>query len=56
MARQPRRWSTQWDTWRVGSGTDDATAAQLTRLASNLAAALPESGRTSVALGHHMIA
>lgn len=53
MARQVRRWSTQWDTWREGSGTDGSTAEQLTRLAEELAAGLPEAGRSAIVHGDY---
>ncbi|HWN35873.1 MAG TPA: phosphotransferase family protein [Pseudonocardia sp.] len=55
MARQVRRWSTQWDTWREGSGADSGTAAELTTLAEELAATLPPAQRDAIVHGDYRL-
>ncbi|HEY4004311.1 MAG TPA: phosphotransferase family protein [Pseudonocardia sp.] len=55
LARQLRRWSTQWDTWCPGSGTDAATAAELTALAGELARRLPETQRSTIVHGDYRL-
>lgn len=53
MSRQLRRWRTQWDTWREGSGADPATAAELSGLAEELADTLPPSQRSGIVHGDY---
>ena len=55
MARQVRRWSTQWETWRDGSGADSATAGELTALAGELADGLPTAQRNTIVHGDYRI-
>ncbi len=55
LARQVRRWSTQWRTWQAASGADDATAAELTDLADLLASRLPASQRAGIVHGDYRI-
>jgi aminoglycoside phosphotransferase (APT) family kinase protein len=55
MARQVRRWSTQWDTWREGSGADSRTADELTTLAEELAATLPPAQRDTIVHGDYRL-
>jgi aminoglycoside phosphotransferase (APT) family kinase protein len=55
MARQVRRWSTQWESWRDGSGADPATATELTTLAGELAGSLPGTQRHTVVHGDYRI-
>ncbi|HEX4358422.1 MAG TPA: phosphotransferase family protein [Pseudonocardia sp.] len=55
MARQVRRWSTQWDTWRDGSDTEPGTADELTTLAEELAATLPPAQRDTIVHGDYRL-
>ena len=59
LARQLRRWSTQWEhaqrRRRRDGGTDPATAAELTRLADALAADVPTTQRHTVVHGDYRI-
>ncbi|WP_028932864.1 phosphotransferase family protein [Pseudonocardia spinosispora] len=55
MARQLRRWSTQWETWRDGSGVDPATVTEVTTLAGELADSLPVTQRSTIVHGDYRI-
>lgn len=64
LARQVRRWVTQWDKAREGGvadgggaegGADAVDAAELTRLAEALAAAVPETQRNTIVHGDYRI-
>ena len=58
LARQVRRWSTQWDAAQEhadAGGTDPATAAELTRLADALAAEVPTTQRHTIVHGDYRI-
>lgn len=57
MARQVRRWTTQWDAARGEdeTGTADDTAAELTRLADVLAADVPATQRDTIVHGDYRI-
>ncbi|MFC4949696.1 phosphotransferase family protein [Pseudonocardia sp. GCM10023141] len=56
MARQVRRWSTNWEMARsAGLDFDDATIADLTRLAESLAADVPTSQRDTIVHGDYRI-
>jgi aminoglycoside phosphotransferase (APT) family kinase protein len=55
MARQLRRWSTQWQTWGDGSGTDATTSAELTRLAEQLSTSLPDQSSNAIVHGDYRL-
>ena len=64
MARQVRRWSTQWETWREafaraeapgGSGDAAGERPELTRLAARLGDTVPESGSPTVVHGDYRL-
>ncbi|MCX6465928.1 MAG: phosphotransferase family protein [Pseudonocardiales bacterium] len=56
MARQVRRWGTQWDAARAAGGAaDPATAAELSRLSDALAASVPEAQRHAIVHGDYRI-
>ena len=64
MARQVRRWSTQWETWREGftmadhaAGGDPASGErpELTRLAERLTATVPDATGTGVVHGDYRL-
>ena len=57
LARQVRRWGTQWEAARAGdgAGTDADTAAELTRLAAALAADVPSTQRNTIVHGDYRI-
>ncbi|WP_219417217.1 phosphotransferase family protein [Pseudonocardia nigra] len=56
MARQVRRWVTQWEQARAGGDlTDPDTAAELSRLAEALAAAVPSTQRHGIVHGDYRI-
>jgi len=55
MARQVRRWGTQWEQARAGAGVTGDTAAELTRLADALAAGLPTTQRHTIVHGDYRI-
>lgn len=67
MARQVRRWGTQWETWRAGfafaeslpgsaGGTaSDTTRPELSRLAERLAATVPDPSGGSVVHGDYRL-
>ena len=54
MARQVRRWSTQWETWRDGLAAASGTGGprpELSRLAQRLTDAVPDSGEVAIVHG-----
>ena len=58
MARQVRRWMTQWEQARpvlTADDVDDATATELTALAADLAAAVPVAQRATIVHGDYRI-
>ena len=56
MARQVRRWNTQWEQARsAGIPVTEETVAELTRLADALAAALPTTQRHTIVHGDYRI-
>jgi aminoglycoside phosphotransferase (APT) family kinase protein len=58
LARQVRRWGTQWEAAQQhadAGGTDPGTAAELTRLATALAADIPATQRHTVVHGDYRI-
>ena len=55
MARQVRRWGTQWERARDSSPADAETAAQLTALAGQLAATVPATQRHTIVHGDYRI-
>ncbi|MCW0211876.1 MAG: phosphotransferase family protein [Pseudonocardia sp.] len=57
MARQVRRWGTQWEAARADgiSGTDEATEQELTRLAERLGSTVPEAQRHAIVHGDYRI-
>lgn len=56
MARQVRRWGTQWEAARAdGGGTGPDTAAELTRLAERLGEAVPVTQRHTIVHGDYRI-
>lgn len=60
MARQVRRWETQWETWRTvfAAATGDGSGAdrpELSRLGDRLTAAVPASGSVSVVHGDYRL-
>ncbi|GAA1208237.1 phosphotransferase family protein [Pseudonocardia alaniniphila] len=56
MARQVRRWNTQWEQARsAGIPVTEETVAELTRLADALAAALPATQRHTIVHGDYRI-
>lgn len=58
MARQVRRWSTQWQTWRAGPSAASGSAdprPELTRLAQRLAATVPDSPAVAIVHGDYRL-
>jgi aminoglycoside phosphotransferase (APT) family kinase protein len=55
LARQVRRWVTQWEQARAGAPADEATADALSRLAEALAATLPATQRNAIVHGDYRI-
>jgi aminoglycoside phosphotransferase (APT) family kinase protein len=56
MARQVRRWGTQWEAARAdGGGTGPRTAEELSGLAGRLAGAIPVTQRNSIVHGDYRI-
>ena len=55
MARQVRRWGTQWEKARDASVADDDAAAELTDLAERLAATIPATQRHAIVHGDYRI-
>jgi len=58
MARQVRRWSTQWETWRDGLAAASGTSGsrpELTRLAERLTDAVPESSAVAIVHGDYRL-
>jgi len=58
MARQVRRWMKQWEQARphlTAADVDDTTAAQLTTLAADLEAAVPQAQRSAIVHGDYRI-
>ncbi len=55
MARQVRRWSTQWEKARDASVADGDTAAELTDLAQRLADSVPATQRHTIVHGDYRI-
>jgi aminoglycoside phosphotransferase (APT) family kinase protein len=55
LARQVRRWVTQWEQARAGVPADEATAAELSRLADALATAVPVTQRHAIVHGDYRI-
>jgi aminoglycoside phosphotransferase (APT) family kinase protein len=55
LARQVRRWVTQWEQARAGVPADESTAAELSRLAEALAAAVPATQRNAIVHGDYRI-
>jgi aminoglycoside phosphotransferase (APT) family kinase protein len=56
MARQVRRWATQWEKARAdGAGTGPETASELSRLADALAGAIPDTQRHTIVHGDYRI-
>ena len=55
LTRQVRRWVTQWEQARAGVPTDETTAAELSRLADALAAAVPATQRHTIVHGDYRI-
>ena len=56
MARQVKRWGKQWDAARAdGRGTDEETAAELTRLSEVLGGSVPRTQRHSIVHGDYRI-
>jgi aminoglycoside phosphotransferase (APT) family kinase protein len=55
MARQLRRWNTQWESWRDGSGTGADVAGRLTALAGLLGERLPEHTRAGIVHGDYRL-
>ncbi len=55
LARQVRRWGTQWDAARDANDTDTHTAAELSRLSEALAAGVPRTQRDTIVHGDYRI-
>ncbi len=58
MARQVRRWSAQWETWRDGlaaASGSDSPRAELTRLAQRLGEAVPSSAEVAIVHGDYRL-
>ncbi|WP_127783320.1 phosphotransferase family protein [Rhodococcus sp. X156] len=58
MARQLRRWSAQWETWRDGlaaASGSDSPRPELTRLAERLSVAVPTSAGASIVHGDYRL-